>query len=178
MEKVEIRAFILPRNFPVVLIIFTGRGGASVPDTNGPGGYKSSEPNLPMDWVNESSKGMTLYFHRVFLQQEVLSLQSHVMTYDLQTTTAYWWCENFGEGHKYLRPRVRTRSRLLPCSGIPVVAGRQVATLAQSTSERAASSELLVALPPPQTLTHHQRWRPQTQGASSAVTEFPRRIFR
>ena len=50
---------------------------------------KSSEPNLPMDWVNESGKGMTLCFHRVFLQQEVVLLQSHVMTYDLQTTTAY-----------------------------------------------------------------------------------------
>ena len=107
---------------------------------------KSSEPNLPMDWVNESSKDMTLYFHRVFHQQEVLLLQSHVMTYDLQTTTAYWWCENFEEGHEYLRPSVQARSRLLQCSGFPVVAGRQVATLAQLTSERAASSELLVAL--------------------------------
>ena len=29
LEKVEIRAFILPRNFPAVLIIFTGRGGES-----------------------------------------------------------------------------------------------------------------------------------------------------
>ena len=85
---------------------------------------------------------MTLYF----LQQEVILLQSHVMTYDLQTTTAYWWCENFGEGHEYLRPSVQTRSRLLPSSGFPVVAGRQVATLAQLTCERAASSELLVAL--------------------------------
>ena len=56
---------------------------------------KSSEPNLPMDWVNESSKDMTLYFHRVVLQQEVLLLQSHVMTYDLQTTTAYWWVQKF-----------------------------------------------------------------------------------
>ena len=28
LEKVEILAFILPRNFPAVLIIFTGRGGA------------------------------------------------------------------------------------------------------------------------------------------------------
>ena len=28
LEKVEIWAFILPRNFPAVLIIFTGRGGA------------------------------------------------------------------------------------------------------------------------------------------------------
>ena len=27
LEKVEIRVFILPRNFPAVLIIFTGRGG-------------------------------------------------------------------------------------------------------------------------------------------------------
>ena len=27
LEKAEIRAFILPRNFPAVLIIFTGRGG-------------------------------------------------------------------------------------------------------------------------------------------------------
>ena len=104
-------------------------------------------------------KGMTLYFHRVFLQKEVLFLQSHVMTYvlhvmtyDLQTTTAYWWCENFGEGHEYLRPSVQARSRLLPYSGFPVVAGRQVATLAQLTSERAASSGLLC--PPPQTLTH------------------------
>ena len=31
MGKVEIRAFILPRNFPAVLIIFTGRGGAGNP---------------------------------------------------------------------------------------------------------------------------------------------------
>ena len=31
MEKVEIRAFILPRNFPAVFIIFTGRGGAGNP---------------------------------------------------------------------------------------------------------------------------------------------------
>ena len=31
LEKVEIRAFILPRNFPAVLIIFTGRGGAGNP---------------------------------------------------------------------------------------------------------------------------------------------------
>ena len=28
LEKVEIQAFILPRNFPAVLIIITGRGGA------------------------------------------------------------------------------------------------------------------------------------------------------
>ena len=99
---------------------------------------KSSELNLPRDGVSESSKGMILYFYQVFLQREVLFLQSHVMTYDLQTTTAYWWCENFGEGHEYLRPSVQTRSRLLPSSGIPVVARRQVATFAQSTSERAA----------------------------------------
>ena len=39
---------------------------------------KSSEPHQPMDRGNESSKGMTLYFHRVFLQQEVLFLQSHM----------------------------------------------------------------------------------------------------
>ena len=32
LEKVEIRAFILPRNLPAILIIFTGRGGASIPD--------------------------------------------------------------------------------------------------------------------------------------------------
>ena len=31
LEKVEIRAFILPRNFPAVLIIFTGRVGAGNP---------------------------------------------------------------------------------------------------------------------------------------------------
>ena len=31
MEKVDIGAFILPRNFPAVLIIFTGRGGAGTP---------------------------------------------------------------------------------------------------------------------------------------------------
>ena len=31
LEKVEIRAFILPRNFPAVFIIFTGRGGAGNP---------------------------------------------------------------------------------------------------------------------------------------------------
>ena len=31
LEKVEIRAFILPRNFPAVLIIFTGRVGAPPP---------------------------------------------------------------------------------------------------------------------------------------------------
>ena len=122
-----------------------GRNGGN-PYTNGPGGYKSRELNLPMDWVNERSKGMTLNFYKVFPEQEVLFLQSHVMTYDLQTTTAYWWCKNFGDGHEYSRPSVRTRSRLLPSSGIPVVAGRQVATLAQLTSERAASSELLVAL--------------------------------
>ena len=28
MEKIEYRAFILPCNFPMVLIIFAGRGGA------------------------------------------------------------------------------------------------------------------------------------------------------
>ena len=31
LEKVEIRVFILPCNFPAVLIIFTGRGGAGNP---------------------------------------------------------------------------------------------------------------------------------------------------
>ena len=31
LQKVEIRAFILPRNFPAVLIIFMGRGGAGNP---------------------------------------------------------------------------------------------------------------------------------------------------
>ena len=31
LEKIEIRAFILPRNFPAVLIIFRGRGGAGNP---------------------------------------------------------------------------------------------------------------------------------------------------
>ena len=31
LEKVEILVFILPRNFPAVLIIFTGRGGAGNP---------------------------------------------------------------------------------------------------------------------------------------------------
>ena len=89
---------------------------------------------------------MNLQFHWSYFLLNVTLLQSHVMTYDLQTTTAYWWCENFEEGHEYLRPSVQARSRLLQCSGFPVVAGRQVATFAQSTCERAASSELLVAL--------------------------------
>ena len=31
LEKIEIWAFILPRNFPAVFIIFTGRGGAGNP---------------------------------------------------------------------------------------------------------------------------------------------------
>ena len=31
LEKVAIQVFILPRNFPAVLIIFTGRGGAGNP---------------------------------------------------------------------------------------------------------------------------------------------------
>ena len=31
LEKVEIQAFILPRNFPAVLIIFTGRVGTGNP---------------------------------------------------------------------------------------------------------------------------------------------------
>ena len=31
LEKVEIQAFILPRNFPAVLIIFTERGGGPPP---------------------------------------------------------------------------------------------------------------------------------------------------
>ena len=46
LQKVEIRAFILPRNFPAVLIIFTGRGGAGnspPPHSAGRGG----EPPLP-----------------------------------------------------------------------------------------------------------------------------------
>ena len=44
LEKVEIRAFILPRNFPAVLIIFTGRGGEPPPPHSaGRGG----EPPLP-----------------------------------------------------------------------------------------------------------------------------------
>ena len=73
------------------------------------------------------------------------------MTYDLQTTPAYWWCKNFEEGHEYLKPSVQARSRLLQCSGFPVVARRQVATFAQSTSERAASSELVMAL-------HRKHW--------------------
>merc|ERR1719220_1377493 len=39
LEKVDIRAFILPRNFPAVLIIFTGRGGAPpLPHRAGRGG--------------------------------------------------------------------------------------------------------------------------------------------
>ena len=50
LEKVEIRAFILPRNFPEALIIFlgAGRGGASIPgdkadggDNDGDGGHWS-----------------------------------------------------------------------------------------------------------------------------------------
>ena len=44
LEKGEIRVFILPRNFPAVLIIFTGRGGAGnplLPTTRG------GEPPLP-----------------------------------------------------------------------------------------------------------------------------------
>ena len=46
LEKVEIRAFILPRNFPAILIIFTGRGRAGnppLPQSAGRGG----EPPLP-----------------------------------------------------------------------------------------------------------------------------------
>ena len=31
LDKIEIRAYILPRNFPAVFIIFTGRGGAGNP---------------------------------------------------------------------------------------------------------------------------------------------------
>ena len=42
MEEVEIRAFILPRNFPAVLIISTGRG-TPPPHSAGRGG----EPPLP-----------------------------------------------------------------------------------------------------------------------------------
>ena len=46
LEKFEIRVFILPCNFPAVLIIFTGRGGAGnspPPHSAGRGG----EPPLP-----------------------------------------------------------------------------------------------------------------------------------
>ena len=44
LEKVEIRAFILPRNFPAVLIIFTGRGGEPpLPTVRGQAG----NPPLP-----------------------------------------------------------------------------------------------------------------------------------
>ena len=39
LEKVKIRVFILPRNFPAVLIIFTGRGGEPpLPHSAGRGG--------------------------------------------------------------------------------------------------------------------------------------------
>ena len=46
LEKVEHRAFILPRNFPAVFIIFTGRGGAGNPHSPhlGAGGR---EPPFP-----------------------------------------------------------------------------------------------------------------------------------
>ena len=39
LEKVEIRAFILPRNFPAVLIIFTGQGGAGNPPPSPRAGF-------------------------------------------------------------------------------------------------------------------------------------------
>ena len=35
LEKIEIRAFILPRNFPAVFIIFTGRGTPPLPTAQG-----------------------------------------------------------------------------------------------------------------------------------------------
>ena len=50
LEKVEIRAFILPRNFPAVLIIFTGRGGAGnppFPTVRGGAGRPSLTESIP-----------------------------------------------------------------------------------------------------------------------------------
>ena len=46
LEKVEIQAFILPRNFPAVLIIFTGRVGAGNPPPPHSAG-RGGEPPLP-----------------------------------------------------------------------------------------------------------------------------------
>ena len=47
MEKFEIWAFILLRNFPVVLIIFTGRGGAgNLPLPTVRGGASIPEINI------------------------------------------------------------------------------------------------------------------------------------
>ena len=50
LEKVEIWAFILPRNFPVVLIIFTGRGGAGDPPP--PRGEGSPRGGAPIPGMN------------------------------------------------------------------------------------------------------------------------------
>ena len=45
LEKVEIRVFILPRNFPAVLIIFTGRGGAGNPPLPTARGGRGTPPS-------------------------------------------------------------------------------------------------------------------------------------
>ena len=44
LEKVEIRAFILPRKFPAVLIIFMGRGGPNPLPTVRAGGGEPPPP--------------------------------------------------------------------------------------------------------------------------------------
>ena len=56
LEKVDIRAFILPRNFPAVLIIFTGRGGAGNPPPSPRGG--ASFPALH----HQASAGVLILF--------------------------------------------------------------------------------------------------------------------
>ena len=63
LEKFEIRAFILPRNFPVVLIIFTGRGGEP-PPPHSAGRGRESIPGLN---VYKSDKTLHCCIKRTFL---------------------------------------------------------------------------------------------------------------
>ena len=82
LEKVEIRAFILPRNFPAVLIIFTGRGGepppprgtgrpslvSISPTTFSPTHYQQSHHHSFKRWKNTSSSfsELDINWHNTF----------------------------------------------------------------------------------------------------------------
>ena len=74
LEKVEIRVFILPRNFPAVLIIFTGRGREPLPSPQrgaGRGTPPSPRGGFPAGRGVHPWFAPTTLFYNYGLSQEV-----------------------------------------------------------------------------------------------------------
>ena len=86
LDKIEIRAYILPRNFPAVLIIFTGRGRAG---------------NPPFPTVRDGAGNPPLPAGRGVHPWPICSADRIVETCDI--VTAFWYSNTVDSSEKPIK---------------------------------------------------------------------------